>query len=132
HNPNASRTTVTNFVQLVYSDNAASPRTFTNNWSFTIVTGGGNVPAVTGQWDFNNCDLTATVGKDLKFLDGSGGTTANLTRFGTCSSFGIPSISGFDATVMKVPGGAGVQGNNNFGYIMDHQISANGGGTKVN
>jgi hypothetical protein len=33
---------------------------------------------------------------------------------------------------MKVPGGPGVQGNNNFGYIMDHQIAPNGGGTRVN
>src|SRR5438270_1487758 len=42
------------------------------------------------------------------------------------------SINGFNATIMKVPGGAGVNGNNNFGYIMDHQIGANGGGTRVN
>src|SRR5438270_6977703 len=42
------------------------------------------------------------------------------------------SINGFNATIMKVPGGAGVNGNNNFGYIMDHQVGPNGGGTRVN
>jgi hypothetical protein len=31
-----------------------------------------------------------------------------------------------------VPGGTGVNGNNNFGYICDHQIGPNGGGVKVN
>ena len=132
YNPNASRTSVTNVVQLVYSDNAGSPHSFTNIWSFTIVAGGSSLPQVTGQWDFNNGNLTATVGNDLKYLDGPGGSTATLTKFGTCSSFGVPSINGIDANIMKVPGGAGVNGNNNFGYIMAHGISPNGGGALVN
>ena len=50
--------------------------------------------------------------------------TSNLTQFGTCSALGLPLINGVDAPIMKVPGGAGVNGNNNFGYIMDHQIAA--------
>jgi hypothetical protein len=87
---------------------------------------------VTGQWDFNFADLSATVGKDLQYLDGTAGSTAGATAYGTCSSFGIPTINTVDAKVMKVPGGAGINGNNNFGYIMDHQISPNGGGTLVN
>ena len=132
YSPNASRATVTNSVQLVYSDNASSPRFFTNTWSFTIVAGGGVAADVTGQWDFNSGDLRATVGKDLRYFDGPSGSTANATAFGTCSSFGIPPINGTDASVMKVPGGAGINGNNNFGYVMDHQISPNGGGTLVN
>jgi len=130
--PNASRTTVTNTVRLVYSDNGTSPRFYTNNWSFTIVTGGGSVAGVTGQWNFNSGDLRATVGKDLHYLDGLAGSTAGATGFGACSSFGIPTLNGVDARVMKVPGGQGINGNNNFGYIMDHQISPNGGGTLVN
>jgi len=89
------------------------------------------IASVTGQWDFNLGNLMATIGKDLQYFDGAG-TTSNLTAFGTCSSFSIPLINGVDANVMKVPGGAGVQGNNNFGYVMNHQISPNGGGTKVN
>ena len=98
---------------------------------------GGGIPQVipvsnvTGQWDFEFGDLSASVGKDLQYLDGTG-TTSNLTVFGTCSALGIPLINGVDAKIMKVPGGAGVNGNNNFGYIMDHQIGPNGGGTRVN
>jgi hypothetical protein len=133
YNPNANRTTVTNNMQLVYSDNASpTSHTFTNSWSFTIVVGGGAVAAVTGQWDFNNGNLVATVGKDLQYFDGPSGQTAGLTKFGICSSFGIPLINGTDAHIMKVPGGTGVNGNNNFGYIMDHGIAPNGGGVKVN
>jgi len=132
YNPNALRSTVTNIVQLVYSDSAATAKSFTNIWSFSIVLSGAGIPAVTGQWDFDNGNLKATVGKDLQYFDGPSGTTASLTQFGKCSSFGLPSIGGVDANIMKVPGGAGVNGNNNFGYIMDHQIPANGGGVKVN
>ena len=87
--------------------------------------------SVTGQWDFNVGNLMATVGKDLQYFDGAG-STSNLTQFGTCSSFGLPLINGVDGLIMKVPGGAGVNGNNNFGYIMDHQIAPNGGGNLVN
>jgi hypothetical protein len=88
--------------------------------------------SVTGQWDFNFGDLSATVGKDLQYLDGSSGQTAGLTQFGSCSTLGVPLLGGVDPKIVKVPGGTGVNGNNNFGYICDHQISPNGGGTKVN
>ena len=132
YNPNASRTAVTNTMTLVYSDNAVAPKSFTNTWSFTIVVGGASVAQVTGQWDFKVGNLTATVGKDLAYLDGPSGSSASLTKFGTCTSFGIPTIGGVDAKVMFVPGGSGVNGNKNFGYTMDHQIAPNGGGTKVN
>ena len=99
--PNATRTTVTNTVTLIYSDNAGSPKSFTNNWAFTItVSSGGNVPPVTGQWDFQNGNLAASVGKDLQYFDGPAGATATLTQFGTCSRFGIPLINGVDAEVM--------------------------------
>ena len=131
YNPNALRTTVTNNVTLVYSDNAGTPKSFTNNWAFTIVVGGGGVAQVAGQWDFNNGNLAATVGKDLKYFDGPSGQTASLTQFGTCSSFGLPTINGVDGKIMMVPAVSGAV-EDNFGYIMDHQIAANGGGTKVN
>jgi len=132
YNPNASRTTVTNNLQLVFSDTATPAHLLTKDWSFTIVVGGGSVAAITGQWDFNSGNLTATVGRDLQYFDGPAGQSASLTKFGTCSSLGIPLINGVDANIMKVPGGAGVNGNNNFGYIMDHGIAPNGGGVKVN
>ena len=43
-----------------------------------------------GQWDFNSSNLTATVGTDLTFADGSGGATDLGTAFGTNRAFGIP------------------------------------------
>src|SRR5262249_36885810 len=81
YNPNANRATVTNNLQLVYSDNASPSHSFTNSWFFTIVVGGGNVAGITGQWDFNNGNLAATVGKDLQYFDGPAGQTAGLTKF---------------------------------------------------
>ncbi len=135
YNPNASRTTVTNTVQLVYSDNATpTAKSFTNSWSFTIVLAGAGVPPVTGQWDFSHGDLRATVGKDLKYFDGTNGVTASMTSFGTCSSLGIPLLNGVDAPVMKIlpTDGLGRPVEDNFGFIMDHQIAPNGGGTLVN
>jgi hypothetical protein len=131
--PNALRTTVTNNVQLVYSDNASpTPKTFTNNWSFTIVVAGPTVPQVTGQWDFNG-NLAATVGKDLQYFDGTNGQTAATVQWGTCSSFGIPLINGHDTTVMYLPGFPdGTPLLANYGFIMTPDIPPNGGGTKVN
>jgi hypothetical protein len=35
-------------------------------------------PKVTGQWDFDNGDLKATVGQDLEYGDGPGGPMAAL------------------------------------------------------
>ena len=49
--------------------------------------------AITGQWDFDNGDLSATIGQDMTYLDGSNGETASGTEFGTTGSFGIPGIS---------------------------------------
>ena len=52
---------------------------------------------VTGQWDFNNGDLSATVGAALTNFDATVGTD---TTFGTTTSFGIADIGGAPAKVM--------------------------------
>ena len=90
----------------------------------------GEVPAtnVTGQWDFDAGNLSATVGRALEYFDGADGDTKNKTEFGTASSFGIANIDGQDVNVMKVPGDL----SNKIGYKMFHGIAPNGGGTKVN
>jgi hypothetical protein len=77
------------------------------------------LPSLTGQWDFNQGDLRATVGFPLEFL----GDTATGTTFETVQ------IGGQDAKVMKFPktGFNPVQG-----YIMTHNGRPNGGGTNVN
>jgi len=128
YTPNATRTTVTNIVQLIYADSSGTPASLTNTWSFNIVTGGASVPNVTGQWDFESGTLAATVGKDLQYFDGPTGSTATGTHFGTCSTLGIPTINGVDAHIMTVPGAI----SSSLAYIMEHGIAPNGGGTRVN
>src|SRR5437899_10409848 len=49
-----------------------------------------------------------------------------------CSAFRITQIYTLSLHDALPICGAGVQGNNNFGYVMDHQIWPNGGGTRVN
>ena len=128
YQPNVTRTEVTNRLRLVYSDNGAPAMSFTNEWQFTIRRQDVAQINVTGQWDFDHCDLSATIGLALEYLDGVTGSTATGTRFGTTASFGIPDINGQVANVMFVPGG----NSRNLGYIMRHGIGANGGGTRVN
>lgn len=79
--------------------------------------------SITGQWDFESSDLTATVGSALTYRD----TTAGGTQFGTTTTFGIAGINGQPAKVMKFPATTASQG-----YVMPHGAAANGGGTNVN
>jgi hypothetical protein len=83
---------------------------------------------VTGQWDFDQGTLAATVGKPLEFFDGAGGETETGTLFGDTSVLGAPLIEDEEARVMLVPGTV----NRNIGYTMTHGIAPNGGGTRVN
>jgi hypothetical protein len=82
---------------------------------------------VTGQWDFNQGDLRATMGQALQYFD----TIAQAdTSFGTTTSYGISDIAGQSANVMLCnPStiGVGAWG----GYIMSHGMGPNGGGTNV-
>jgi len=124
-----NRSQVTNTVHLVYRDTGTPVNSFTNDWTFAIKVSATGIQApVTGQWDFEHGDLSATVGKDLQYFDGPTGQTATKTKFGTTTSFGIPDINGKPANVMFVPGDI----SNQIGYIMDHQIQPNGGGKLVN
>ncbi len=113
-------------VRLEFAD--ASGQTHVREWAFSIVTAGGPEAPVTGQWDFDQRSLAATVGAPLEFLGGPEGLTAQLTEFGMTSEFGIPDINGEPAAVMRVPGDL----TREIGYIMTHGIAPNGGGTLVN
>jgi len=86
--------------------------------------------SVAGQWDFENGNLAATIGKALQYADPTfdGPTAGALTQFGSCSALGISLINGVDAKVMQVPGDLDPR----VGYAMDHGIAPNGGGTRVN
>ncbi len=78
---------------------------------------------ITGQWDFESGDLSATVGSAMQFR----GTTASQTQFGTTTSFGIANINGQVARVMRFPATTSTEG-----YILPHGAAPNGGGAKVN
>ncbi len=128
--PDSGRSNPNNDVRLTYTDSLGA--SVTKQWAFTIITAGGSSTRVAGQWDFNQGNLNATVGQPLAYVDpsydGPSGSAADKTQFGTCSSLGAPLINGQDAVVMRVPGGL----DRRYGFLMNHGISPNGGGTKVN
>ncbi len=126
YNPNASRVDPNNLVEASYRGTTGDA--INASWSFTIVPAGGVTVPITGQWDFDQGNLAATVGAPLAYLDGPAGLTAAGTQFGTTTSFGLPDIGGAPALVMRVPGDL----DRNIGYLMPHGIAPNGGGTKVN
>jgi hypothetical protein len=79
--------------------------------------------SITGQWDFENGDLAATIGTAMQYR----GTASSQTQFGTTASFGIADIKSEVARVMRFPATTPTQG-----YIMSHGAAPNGGGSKVN
>jgi hypothetical protein len=126
YSPNAARTDVSNLVRVEFTDSTGAAHT--NSWSFGINPSNGASTTVTGQWDFDQGDLRATVGQPLAFLGGATGLTATETVFGTTTDLGVPDIDGKAAHVMQVPGDL----SNKIGYVMTHGIAPNGGGTRVN
>jgi len=81
--------------------------------------------AVTGQWDFENGDLRATIGQDMAFVDNE---TETGTQFGTTTALGIPDIGGTVAQVMKFPKTPPWTG----GYSVPVGALPNGNGNYVN
>jgi hypothetical protein len=82
-------------------------------------------PGITGQWDFNQGDLSASFGQPLTY---SSPQVQTDTSFGTTTSFGISDIAGQPSKVLHWVPTSGASG----GYVMNHGIAPNGGGTKVN
>lgn len=83
---------------------------------------------VTGQWDFNQGDLRATVGQPLQYFDA---TVQADTSFGTTTSLGVSDIDGQPANVIFCnPSVIGI--TNWGGLVMTHGMTPNGGGTNVN
>ncbi len=79
--------------------------------------------AITGQWDFENGDLTATIGSPMQYR----GTTASQTQFGTTTALGVTTINGQVGRVMRFPACSPSQG-----YVVAHGAAPNGGGSRVN
>jgi hypothetical protein len=83
---------------------------------------------VTGQWDFENFDLSATCGRAMEY---SSTAVEFDTGFSTSDFFGLPDLNGQPVRMMSFPGvppSGGIMG----GYLMRHGIPANGGGARVN
>lgn len=83
---------------------------------------------VTGQWDFEQGDLRATIGQPLQFFDAA--VQADVQFYST-TIFGISDIDGQAANVMLCNPSTANTTNWN-GLIMTHGISPNGGGARVN
>jgi len=81
--------------------------------------------ATTGQWDFENGDLSATIGLALEYRDTE---TQNGTQFGTTTTLGIGNINGQVARVMRFP-----KTTSPFsGYTVYSGANPNGGGNLLN
>src|SRR5512135_1705220 len=79
---------------------------------------------VTGEWDFNSSNYTATAGLDLV----PQGIAVTDTAFGTTTSLGVPDIGGSVAQVMKFP----MMPTSADGYEMFPNAPANGSTADVN
>ena len=84
---------------------------------------GRGFSAITGQWDFENGNLAATIGVPLQFRADTGG----LVQFGTTTTLGIPAIGGAEAKVIRIPACSPAQG-----LIVSHGVQSNSGGEFVN
>lgn len=80
------------------------------------------IPLVSGQWDFDDNTLTATIGTDIVARPGTELVTAYET---TLFEDGAGTVMRFD-----YPGGAGNTAA--LGYVLPHGILPNAGGQKVN
>jgi hypothetical protein len=126
----AGQTNSTLTISNVQTTNAGSYSVVVSNSGGSVTSAPGLLTViyvaspVTGQWDFNNGDLTATCGFDLEYGDGS---VQASTTFGNTDIFGLPQIGGQHVRVMSVPFLSPM-----LGYKMFHGIHANGGGAYVN
>lgn len=89
------------------------------------VTMSASSPLITGQWNFNQGNLSAVYGQPLTY---STPQVQTDTSFGTTTALGISDIAGEPANALHWIPTAGAGG----GYVMTHGIAPNGGGAKVN
>jgi len=79
------------------------------------------IPLVSGQWDFNDGTLVATIGTDITPRPGTELVTAFET---TVFDDGAGNVMRFDYNPADL--------NSGLGYVLPHGILPNGGGQKVN
>ena len=82
------------------------------------------------EFDFQG-NLNAAYGPGtLSFANGA--VTSSVVQFGSCTSFGIPTIGGNNATVMYLTVPFGDPGALQQGFLFDTASGANGGGAMIN
>jgi hypothetical protein len=86
---------------------------------------------VKGEWNFDQGNLAATLGRDLHFIDPA---LASRYRFGTTTELGIPGIDGQPARVLHIPYTPGEPRDvfSKIGLRLEHLVPPNGGGAKAN
>src|SRR5688572_6001593 len=82
----------------------------------------GTRAAITGQWDFDNGTLAASIGAALEFR----GDTEVVAQFGSTAALGIPAINGQSANVLRMPACLPTQG-----FLLRHGVQPNSGGEFV-
>jgi hypothetical protein len=108
----------TNTVVLIYK---WAGQTTTNAWEFMAM---DQPRGITGQWDFERGDLSATIGSPLQYWGGSGGASRQACEFGSTTSFGISDIANRPARVLRFHGAA----TRDVGLLLTHGALPNGGG----
>jgi len=126
YHPGSPLTNITNTVVLTYPTGTT---TVTSAWRF-VTKALSQKRSVTGQWDFNQSNLVATIGLPLQYLDGSTGASQRACQFGTTTAFGVSDINGTPAHILRFAG-ASTPG---IGLSMPHGAIPNGGesSTRVN
>lgn len=126
YQPGSSFTNITNSVVLTYPDGQAI---VTNTWRF-VTKALSQKRSITGQWDFDQSNLVATIGLPLQYLDGPGGASQRACQFNTTTAFGIGGINGTPARVLSFAGAF----TPTIGLILPHGAIPNGGEspTRVN
>lgn len=82
---------------------------------------------VTGQWDFDSGDLSASVGSPLAYLDGEEGVTKAGTLFGTTGEGDLAAVPNIGDAPAEGDARAERKLDRNIGYVVTHRIAPNGG-----
>ncbi|MBX3746496.1 MAG: hypothetical protein KF833_14405 [Verrucomicrobiae bacterium] len=118
-------------LRLSLTDSAGTP--VIREYTFTTgrAAAGNLANAVKGYWNFSQGNLAAVIGRDLQYIDAS---LASRYAFGTTAALGIPAIDGQPARVLHIPYTPGEPREvfSKIGLRMQHTITPNGGGQKVN